>query len=480
MVRVRIGPSPTGDPHVGTAYIALFNYAFAKQHGGQFILRIEDTDQVRSNPAWETMIIDALKWLGLSWDEGPDVGGPHGPYRQSERRAIYQEHAELLRSRGGAYPCFCSTERLDQLRLQQRQRGVASGYDGLCRRLAPEDAAAQLAAGTPYVLRLKVPREAPVVVVDKLRGEVSFDPQQIDDQVLMKSDGLPTYHLANVVDDHLMQITHVMRAEEWITSTPKHVLLYRAFGWDMPEFIHMPLLRNQDKSKISKRKNPVSLNYYRQAGYYPEAMLNYLAMMGWTMPDGREKFPLQDMIDSFTFERISLGGPVFDVAKLTWLNGLYIREQPVQRLLQRWRETILTDEKLLAVAPLVHERVEKLEDLLEHITYFFGGDVPYDAALLKELVPKKREKKAAIGALEQVLELLDAVPTLEPVPFEAALRALCEKLEWKTKELFMPVRVAISGRKATPPLFDTMALLGKERCRRRLRNAISALKADRS
>ncbi|RYE92102.1 MAG: glutamate--tRNA ligase, partial [Oxalobacteraceae bacterium] len=279
-------------------------------------------------------------------------------------------------------------------------------------------------------------------------------------------------------DDHLMGITHVVRAEEWITSTPKHVLLYQGFGWEVPEFVHMPLLRNQDKSKISKRKNPVSLNYYREAGFYPEAMLNYLAMMGWTMPDGREKFSLADMIDNFTFERISLGGPVFDVPKLTWLNGLYIRETSTDALIERWRQTVFTDAALKAIAPLVHERIEKLEDLLEHTAFFFGGDVSLDPVACKELVPKKRNAQEAQAALEAVLELIDAQPNLQAVDLEAKMRAVCEGLGWKTKELFMPVRVAVTGRKATPPLFETMQHLGKERCRRRLRAAIAYLKAQ--
>lgn len=476
MVCVRIGPSPTGDPHVGTAYIALFNYAFAKKYGGKFILRIEDTDQVRSKPAWENMIVDALTWLGLNWDEGPNIGGPNGPYRQSERGPIYREQIATLLDNGSAYHCFCTADRLEQLRLQQRQRGVASGYDGHCRHMAHDEVQARLRDGVSHVIRLKFPKEGATVVKDRLRGEVVFENHQIDDQVLMKSDGLPTYHLANVVDDHLMGVTHVMRAEEWITSTPKHVVLYRGFGWEAPEWIHMPLLRNQDKSKISKRKNPVSLNYYRQAGYLPEAMLNYLAMMGWTLPDGREKFTLDDMIENFNLDRISLGGPVFDVAKLTWLNGLYIREQSPVQTVKRWRDTILTDAALERVAPLVHERIEKLEDFIDHTAYFFSGDVSYDADVSKELIPKSREAKDIIAAFEGVLEIIDAMPTLDGAALEAGMRAWCDKNGWKTKELFMPVRVAVSGRKATPPLFETMAVLGKERCRRRLRGAIAHIK----
>jgi glutamyl-tRNA synthetase len=478
MVRVRIGPSPTGDPHVGTAYIALFNYAFAKQQGGEFILRIEDTDQARSEPAWETMILEALRWLGLQWDEGPDIGGPHGPYRQSERRDIYAAHADILRERGAAYRCFCSAERLAQLRLQQRQRGVAPGYDGLCRHLSAAEVDAKLAAKLPQVLRLRVPHQtAELGFTDRLRGPVRFAPEQIDDQILIKTDGLPTYHLANVVDDHLMGITHVIRAEEWVTSTPKHVLLYQGFGWELPEFIHMPLLRNQDKSKISKRKNPVSLNYYRQAGYLRPALLNYLSMMGWTMPDGREKFSLDEFIKELTFDRISLGGPIFDVAKLAWLNGLYIRDQSVDQMLALWKQTLFSDDSLRTVAALAQPRLDKLEDLLDHVGFFFTGDLTYDAAILGGMVPKKRQRKETIVALEAVSELLDAAPVLRAEALEAGMRALCERLEWKTKELFMPIRLAVTGRKATPPLFETMACLGKERSRRRLRGAIAALKA---
>ena len=269
--RTRIAPSPTGDPHVGTAYVALFNFALARRHGGQFILRIEDTDRQRSHPASERMIFEALRWLGLHWDEGPDVGGPYGPYRQSERSLIYRQHAAELVSKGAAYPCFCTPERLAALREEQKARKAAvMGYDGLCRRLDPAEAARRRENGEPHVVRLAMPEEPSMVVTDLLRGDVRFERPQMDDQVLLKSDGFPTYHLANVVDDHLMRITHVIRAEEWLSSLPKHVQLYRSFGWEMPVFCHLPLLRNADKSKISKRKNPVSLNHYRRAGYLPK------------------------------------------------------------------------------------------------------------------------------------------------------------------------------------------------------------------
>ncbi len=474
-VRVRIAPSPTGDPHVGTAYIALFNYVLAKQKGGRFILRIEDTDQTRSQPAWETMIIDALHWLGLAWDEGPDVGGPHAPYRQSERGEIYRRHAQILIDKGAAYPCFCTPARLEELRKEQRQRKLTLGYDGRCRTLAPAEAQAQLESGAPHTVRLKVPRQGATSFLDALRGSVSFENAQIDDQVVLKSDGLPTYHLANVVDDHLMEITHVMRAEEWVTSTPKHVLLYAAFGWQEPVWIHMPLLRNPDKSKISKRRNPVSLNYYRDAGFYPQALLNYLGMMGWTMPDGREKFSVADMVQSFGLDRISLGGPVFDLAKLTWLNGLYIREEPAEALAERLRETVFSAERLRQVAPLVQTRINKLEDFVDLAQFFFNGEVAYDREAKSALVLKDHPAKAAAKALEVVLERIDAAPQLTAAAMEAQVRALADELGYKAQELFMLLRVAVTGRSATPPLFETMAVLGKERCRRRLKAAVSEL-----
>jgi glutamyl-tRNA synthetase len=477
MVRVRLAPSPTGDPHVGTAYIALFNYVFAKKNGGQLVLRIEDTDQTRSRPEWETMIFDALRWVGLEWDEGPDVGGPHGPYRQSERGSIYGDHIQTLLENGSAYHCFCTAERLDEVRKEQREKKLNFGYDGHCRDLSKDDVAAKLKEGVPHVVRLRVPEDGSTTLKDELRGDVTIENSQIDDQVLLKSDGMPTYHLANVVDDHLMEISHVMRAEEWITSTPKHVLLYRAFGWDEPKWIHMPLLRNPGGSKISKRKNPVSLNYYRDAGFLPEAMLNYLGRMGWSMPEEQEKFTLEEMIEAFTFERISLGGPVFDVEKLTWLNGLYIREQPVERFLQRLTEDLFSKERLAAIAPLFQERVDKLEDFIDRAPYFFCGDLVYDEAASKAMVPKKKQPKELAKALGSVLAIIDGMPALAIEELDQRMRKLAEELEWKVGDLFMPVRVAVTGRKATPGLFETMAVLGKERCRRRLRGAIAHLKS---
>jgi glutamyl-tRNA synthetase len=476
-VRTRIAPSPTGDPHVGTAYVALFNHALARKHGGQMVLRIEDTDRERSQAASEQMIFDALSWLGLSWDEGPDVGGPYGPYRQSERGDIYREHTEQLIRRGAAYPCFCTRERLDALRAEQRRLKQNPGYDGCCRSLAPEQARQRREAGEPHVIRLAMPRDGETRVRDLLRGEISFNNAELDDLVLLKSDGYPTYHLANVIDDHLMAISHVIRAEEWISSLPKHHQLYLAFGWQEPVFCHLPLLRNADKSKISKRKNPVSLNHYQRAGFLPEAMLNYLALMGWAMPDGREEFSLAELIESFSLERISLGGPVFDVAKLTWLNGKYMRSLSDRDLLDRLRGNLLGDAYLMQIMPLVHERIEKLEDFIEYAAFFFIGEVEYDEAARKRLVAKKKTPAETGKALRVLLEEhLDQLLDWQEEQLEAALRRFCEAYGWTPKEVFMPVRIAVTGRAATPPLFETMAVLGKEICRRRLRRAIEVLR----
>jgi glutamyl-tRNA synthetase len=315
------------------------------------------------------------------------------------------------------------------------------------------------------------------VVRDLLRGEVRFDNAQVDDQVLLKSDGFPTYHLANVVDDHLMGVTHVIRAEEWLSSLPKHVEIYRGFGWDEPVFCHLPLLRNADRSKISKRKNPVSLNFYRGAGFLPEAMLNYLALMGWAMPDEREEFSLDEFVEAFTLERISLGGPVFDVEKLKWLNGKYLRRMTPREILDRLRAEPLSDGHLLEVLPLVQERIDTLEGFFEYASFFFVGDVAYDEASLRAMVPKGRTAADTAKALRALLEeAVDPILEWKQGTVEAALRGFGEKAGWAPNELFMAVRVAATGRAASPPLFETLAVLGKETCRRRLRRAAELLK----
>jgi glutamyl-tRNA synthetase len=474
-VRVRIAPSPTGDPHVGTAYIALFNYAFAKSRNGKFILRIEDTDRARSTAASEAAILRALRWVGLNWDEGPDIGGPVGPYRQSERAEIYRSEVAKLMDSGVAYRCFCTAERLEALRQEQRRQALFVGYDGLCRGLTREEGDRRAAAGESFVVRMAMPRTGETVFVDRLRGEVKFENAQVDDQILLKADGFPTYHLANVVDDHLMGITHVIRAEEWLSSTPKHVVLYHGFGWTPPEWIHMPLLRNADKSKISKRKNPVSLDYYKDAGFLPEALINYLGTMGWSISGDREKFTVDEMVAAFSWDRVSLGGPVFDLVKLSAMNADYLRALPDAEIVRRLRDWRLSDEKLASLVPLVRARIQRLDEFVPMTDFFFSGDIDY-GAVAKDLVPKNREPKDVMDVLGGFSEELDASRDFSVAGLDALARAFAEKSGWSTKELFMLLRLAATGKKATPPLFETLTNLGRELVRRRIRQCIVEIK----
>jgi len=479
--RVRIAPSPTGDPHVGTAYIALFNYVFARKYGGAFILRIEDTDQERSTSASEAAIFEALRWLGLSWDEGPDVGGPHSPYRQSERLPLYLRRASALLERGEAYRCFCTKERLDELRKRQIEAKQSHlGYDGLCRALAPAEADARAAAGEPHVVRLKIP-PGQTRFFDHIRREwLVFENETIDDQVLLKSDGFPTYHLANVVDDHEMGITHVIRGEEWITSTPKHVLLYQAFGWEAPEFFHVGLLRNADKSKLSKRKNPVSIFHYRDLGYLPETLLNFMASLGYSMGEDRERFTVAEMIAHFDWSRVSPGGPVFDQAKLEAWNGADLRAMSEAELFARLQERVLSPARWQPILAHAKERVHRLDDFIPYMSFFFGGSLDY-GPVKDKLAVAGRAPESVAEALETFTQEIERDP--EARSFSAAAldtfcRGFCKRHGWKTKDLFTLLRVAITGRTAAPSLFDTMALCGKDRCRLRLREVITLLRAE--
>ncbi len=368
--------------------------------------------------------------------------------------------------------------RLEAMRAAQRAEKRPGGYDGLCRHRAADDIAARLAQNEPFVIRLAMPKEGMTRFDDRLRGSIEFANDTIDDQVLLKSDGFPTYHLANVVDDHLMGITHVVRAEEWLSSTPKHIQLYKAFGWTMPQFIHMPLLRNADKSKISKRKNPVSLDYYRDAGYLPEALVNFLGLMGFSFGDNREKFTVDEMVGAFDWAKVSAGGPVFDLEKLSWLNGLYLRALSVPELWQRFRAWRLSDEYLARVLPLMQERIERLDQLIPGTDFFFIGDIDL-APAQKDLLPKGRTPKETADVLGELADALDLVRPFTVATVEPAVRALGDKLGWKAKELFMMLRIALTGRTAAPPLFDTMDVIGKELVRRRLRQAAIFVKAMR-
>ncbi|HXC94687.1 MAG TPA: glutamate--tRNA ligase [Edaphobacter sp.] len=480
-IRVRIAPSPTGDPHVGTAYIGLINFIYARQRGGKFVLRIEDTDRVRFVATSEQEIFNSLHWLGLAWDEGPDVGGPFGPYRQSERTEIYREHVELLLANGTAYRCFCTAEELEIVRRQQIAAKLPPRYPGTCRHLSAETEQANLAAGKPFVVRMAVPPHARNATTsttfrDELRGDITFEHSNVDDQVLLKSDGFPTYHLANVVDDHLMQITDVIRAEEWISSTPKHVLLYRAFGWQQPRFWHMPLLRNLDKSKISKRKNPVSLIYYRQAGFLPEAVINFLGLMGGGMPESggpvAEKFSLGEMVERFEVKNIRLGGPVFDLTKLKWLNGEYIRAMSSEDFYAALRSTVLGDTYLREIASLVQTRVETLGEFGNLTHFFFADDILPSAEVF---VPKKRTLEETLAFAAEQLTVLESTEWSKET-LEAALKKLGEEKQWAVKENFMLLRAIVTGSTMSPPLLESMVVFGKARSLDRVRRFLEAQK----
>lgn len=471
-VRTRVAPSPTGDPHVGTAYMALFSLCFARQHGGQFVLRIEDTDAARSTPESETKILDSLRWLGLDWDEGPDKGGRYGPYRQSERQSIYGGYVQTLIDAGHAFPCFCTTERLDEMRRKQMQGGETARYDGHCIHISPSEAQARRAAES-HVVRMKVPDTGTCVVNDRLRGDIEIDWAQIDMQVLVKSDGNPTYHLAVVVDDHLMEITHVIRGEEWINSAPKHVLLYQYFGWEMPEIIHMPLLRNPDKSKLSKRKNPTSIGFYERMGFLPEAVLNYLGMLGWSMPDGEEKFTLDEMITSFDIDRISLGAPVFDVAKLKWLNGRWLRESlDDEAFADKMIAWAYNRDNLLKVIPLIKERVDVFSDVAPMAAFLVDGLPVFDETVFNT-------KNTSLEEIKRILQFVvwrcEALTDWQRDSLSQLFAGLAEALQLKIRDVLGPVFIAISGKPVSPPLFDSMALIGPDMSRARLRHALDVL-----
>ncbi|MBV8727270.1 MAG: glutamate--tRNA ligase [Candidatus Eremiobacteraeota bacterium] len=475
MVRTRIAPSPTGDPHVGLAYVALVNYCFAKKANGAFVLRIEDTDQTRSTRASEMAILDALHWLGLQWDEGPDVGGPHGPYRQTERSSIYQKYAQQLLEQGDAFKCFCSPARLEAVREAQRAAKQPTHYDGHCLNLPAQEIAAKEKAHEPYVIRMKIPSDGVCVVNDLRRDPIEIEWSTVDMQVLLKSDGLPTYHLANVVDDHLMEITHVIRGEEWLSSAPKHLLLYRYFGWKAPALLHLPLLRNPDHSKLSKRKNPTGILFYAAMGYLPEALLNFLGLLAVPTPEGEEMMDLATMVERFNIEHISLGGPVFDLPKLDWLNGRYLRERldadAFEERVARWG---FDSQRLRRIAALAQPRIERLSDLGSLLSFFFSGRL--------SLTPEQlRDGKLDDETLRKVLALarwnLDDAAEWNVSNIEAALRDVATALGRKFRDIVRPLYVAVTGSPASVPLYDSIELLGRDLTRERLRQALQLVDA---
>lgn len=471
-VRTRIAPSPTGDPHVGTAYIALFNLCFARQHGGEFILRIEDTDQVRSTRESEQQIFDALRWLGIEWNEGPDVGGPHGPYRQSERGDIYKKYATELVENGHAFHCFCTAERLEQVRNEQMANKETPRYDGHCMHLSSDEVKNRLAANEPNVIRMKVPSDGICVVNDMLRGEVEIPWDRMDMQVLMKTDGLPTYFLANVVDDHLMEITHVLRGEEWLPSAPKLIKLYEYFGWKQPELCYMPLLRNPDKSKLSKRKNPTSINFYERMGFLPEAMLNYLGRMGWSMPDEREKFTLAEMVENFDIKRVSLGGPIFDIEKLSWLNGQWIRDLSVEEFASKVQTWGFNKAYFTKIIPLLQDRVETFSEIVPLADFLFMGGVPIDTTLFEN---KKLSPEQVRQAMQLLLWKLEALRHWEKDQITLCVQGIADFFEVKFRDIMPMVFVTITGKTSSLPVLDAMEILGPDLSRYRFRQALEAL-----
>lgn len=470
-IRTRVAPSPTGDPHLGTAYIALFNYCFAKQQGGEFVLRIEDTDQVRSTRESEQAIMDSLKWLGLNWDHGPDVGGEFGPYRQSERSDMYKKFAHQLVDEGKAFYCFATAEELDQMREEQMTEGLRPKYDGRGLNLSEDEIKANLEAGKSYVIRMKIPTEGSFKFNDYLRGEIEIPWENVDMQVLLKADGFPTYFLANVVDDHHMEISHIFRGEEWINSAPKLLKLYEDFGWQPPVLGHLPLLRNPDKSKLSKRKNPTSINYYKEMGFLPEALLNYLGRMGWSMPDEREKFTLDEMIEHFDMKRVSLGGPIFDIDKLNWLNGLWIRENlSDEELMARFFDWKFNPELLAKVLPQAKTRINTLSDLVDLAGHFVAGTPQYDPALL---TAGKVEEDVVREALQIFIWELEALRTWEKSEIFAIAKAVATYFELKIKDFLEPIFVAITGKTSSTSVVDAMEILGSDMSRARLRVALN-------
>jgi len=473
-VRVRIAPSPTGDPHVGTAYMALFNLIFARHFNGKFILRIEDTDRSRSRPEYETNIYKALSWCGITWDEGPDVGGPYAPYRQSERSDLYKKHCNDLLQNGKAYKCFCSPQDLEEMRLVAAKQGGRQGYDRRCRNLSAAEIQEKEAAGMPYVVRLKMPLTGECVYEDAIKGRITSPWADVDDQVLLKSDGFPTYHLANVVDDYLMKITHVIRGDEWMSSTPKHIYLYEAFGWTPPVFMHMPLLLGRDGKKLSKRKNPTSIFYYRDSGFLAEAFLNFLTLMGYSMTGDKEIYSLDEIIQEFDHKRIGVSGAVFDPQKLEWINQQYIiKNIPEDKLWGRIKEWGFSDEYMQRLMPLCHSRIKTFADFIELFDFLFINHLRYTPELFKN---KDAAPEIQCQLLQAILWRLDEQENWGSTAINQASREIAEVFGLNHKKVVMPLLFAsIMGKLQGPPLFDSFAILGKDRARARFLNTIEFL-----
>ena len=478
-VRVRFAPSPTGLPHIGNIRTALFNWLFARHHGGKFVVRVEDTDQERLVPGASEAVLDALDWLDLQWDEGPRVEGPHGPYYQSQRLDVYRDTAEKLMAGGFAYRCFCPEERLEQLRKEQSRSKNRQGYDRRCRGLSVATRKSLEAQGGPSVVRFAMPVSGVTVLNDVIHGEVVWQNDLLDDFILLKSDGFPTYHLAVVTDDHLMNVTHVLRAEEWLPSTPRHLQIYQALEIEPPRFGHLPMILGPDRAKLSKRHGATAAEEYRDDGFLPEAMLNFMALLGWSLDDKTEVMDRRMLVQNFSLERINKSAAIFDLEKLIWMNGVYIRQLSVSDLAERVLPFLerelppsllpVDGEYLLRIVPLIRERIKLLADAAHLTSYFFEEELDYDPGAL---VQKGMEYRDVPPALAAARDELGRAGELQHEPLEQSLRAVAAAAGLKPRQFFGLLRVAVTGREVSPPLFETMEVLGKERVLSRIDAAI--------
>ena len=482
-VRVRYAPSPTGQPHIGNIRTALFNWLFARGRGGCFIVRVEDTDQSRLVPGAVEGILESLRWLGIDWDEGPKVEGPYGPYLQSQRLELYQEAAGKLVKGGYAYHCYCAPERLEEMRKRQARERRPPGYDRHCLNLSPQGLRQYQDQGQAPVTRFKMPDSEEIRLHDLIRGEAAWRSELLDDFVILKSDGFPTYHLANVLDDHSMEISHVLRAEEWLSSTPRHLMLYRALGLEPPLFAHLPMILGPDRAKLSKRHEATSILEYKKAGYLPQALTNFMTLLGWSLDDRTEIMDRRTLIESFSLERVVKAGAIFNREKLDWMNGVYIRglglEELGDSLVAFWREYPSPDlprtvdrRYLVEIAPLIQERLKRLDEAADQVSFFFQEELQYNPT---ELIQKGMDGESTLAALSKALANLRDAPTFDEEALEERLRALGDELGVSGRQLFGLLRVAATGGSVSPPLFQTMRVLGRERCLRHISKAIELL-----
>ena len=486
--RVRFAPSPTGRTHLGSGRTALYDYLLARQTGGQFILRIEDTDRRRYHPQAEQELIDSLHWLGLEWDEGPDVGGPHAPYQQSQRKEIYLEHARQLIESGHAYYCFCSPERLEKVRQEQQKLKISTRYDGTCRRLEPDEAERRVKAGERHVIRFKMPLEGATTAHDRLRGDITVENQNLDDYIIIKSDGWALYHLAAMVDDHLMEITHVIRGSEWLPTFPLHVQIVRAFGWQEPEWVHLSVfLKPSGKGKMSKRDTAdmmkdgfsIYLTDLRELGYLPEAVVNWTALMGWSYDDRAEFFTLPDLIEKFSLDRLNPSPAAINFTKLDHFNGLHMRSLEIPDLAGRLKPFFekagytVDEPTLLKVTPLLQPRIVTLDDAPAMGGFFFEEEVSPDP---QELVGKQMTPAESAEAARRVLEILENLPEVNREAAEELVRLLAEQLGYSAGQVFAIMRAAVTGKPVSPPLFESMAVIGRQKVLKRIRKAVRELK----